>query len=78
MAAIPNQLAREGRCFSNLIAINADRAGADAIKTPTLLNSKLVIAIKKSRLATTSNVLQGRASSCESSGHFISTLEGEN
>jgi len=26
----------DGRCFSNLIAVKADRAGADAIKTPTV------------------------------------------
>jgi hypothetical protein len=35
----------EGRWWSIFIAINVDRAGADAIKMLTLLNSKLLIAI---------------------------------
>jgi len=77
VAAIPNQLAREGRCFSNLIAIKADRAGADAIKTPTLLNSKLVMAIKKSRLATTSNVPERSAYRFHPLPVVLSLLFGE-
>ena len=37
VVATPNQLASDGPCFSNLIAIKADRAGAEAIKTPPCL-----------------------------------------
>ena len=38
------------------MAIRTDRAGADAIKMPTLLNSKLLIAIKNKMFAKISQV----------------------
>ena len=40
--AAQNQLAIDGLCFISFMAIKADRAGADAIKTPTLVESELV------------------------------------
>ncbi len=43
------------------MAIKTDRAGADAIKMPTLLNSKLLIAIINKRLAMISHVPERRA-----------------
>jgi hypothetical protein len=46
----------EGRWWSIFIAINVDRAGADAIKIPTLLNSRLLMAIIKNIFAITSQV----------------------
>jgi len=46
----------EGRWWSIFIAINVDSAGADAIKIPTLLNSKLLMAIIKNIFAITSQV----------------------
>ena len=49
------------------MAIKADRAGAEAIKTPTLLNSKFVMAIMKNRFASISH-------EPESSAYFFQPL----
>ena len=43
------------------MAIRTDRAGADAIKMPTLLNSKLLIAIINKRFAMISQVPESSA-----------------
>jgi hypothetical protein len=48
-AQIPSQLADDGLWLSNLMAIKAEIAGAEAIKIPTLLNSKLLIASEHQR-----------------------------
>ena len=41
---MPSQLITDGFCFSNLIAISVESIGDAAIKMPTLLNSRLLIA----------------------------------
>jgi hypothetical protein len=48
------------------MAIKAERAGAEAIKIPTLLNSKLLMASIKKIFATTSQRPESRANFCQS------------
>ena len=60
-AAIPSQLVIEGFWCNNFMPIKEAKAGADAIKIPTLLKSKLLIAIRKKIFATTSNVPESSA-----------------
>ena len=61
VAAIPSQFISRGFCFINLIPIKAARAGAEAIKIPTLLNSKLAIANMKNRFADISQAPESSA-----------------
>jgi hypothetical protein len=48
------------------MAIKADRAGAEAMKIPTLLNSRLLMASIKNIFATTSQRPESRANFCHS------------
>ena len=62
------------------MAIRTDRAGADAIKMPTLLNSKLLIANMKNRLAMISHVPERSANLRQPTGlvkTFLSLFGGK-
>ncbi len=62
------------------MAIRTDRAGADAIKIPTLLNSKLLIAIINKRFAMISHVPESSAYLRQPTGlvnTFLSLLGGK-